>query len=249
MDQGTKSLLNVLLSVLAPVLILENCSSDGPSFWEIGTAWAMGVALSLPIACGIYSYAKDRKLDTLTLVGLLGTLLTGIVTIYANTGDGTSIRPDTPWWYAAKEALIALILACAILATARSERSMLRTFIYSDSLFNIPAIEAGINHLHKKDEYNKLLLKANLTASASLFFSAAANFLLALYFLLPIPHMPESQQSIEYNYAVGKMTWWGYLIIGIPLLLTLMLLIRHMAKKLCQMSGLPEKQIYRKSPE
>ena len=49
---------------------------------------------------------------------------------------------------------------------------------------------------------------------------------------------PAAQQALEYNYAVGRMTWWGYLVIGIPLLITLVAVIRHLIAKLESITGL-----------
>lgn len=244
MDKATKSLLNVLLSVLAPVLILDNCSATGDKLWHIGTTWAMVVALALPIGCGIYSLVTERKIEAMTAFGLLGTILTGVVTIYANTGDALAIRPDTPWWYAAKEAIIALLLAGAMIVGGGKEGSLLRACVYSDALFDIRRIEAAVREKSLQTGYNAVLNRAALMTAGSLLFSAAMNFGLALYFLLPVPDMPAAEQAIQYNYAVSKMTWMGYLIIGVPLLATLFLVIRYLGKALQKLTSLPDKEVY-----
>ena len=80
--------------------------------------------------------------------------------------------------------------------------------------------------------------------SGSLFFSALLNFALALYFLLPVPGLPEAEQAVQYNYAVSKMTWMGYLIIGVPLLITLYMVIRYLGKSLQQLTALSDEQLY-----
>ena len=238
MDNGTKSLLNVLLSVLAPVLILDHCSTSGPGLLELGTTWAMAVALTLPLGCSVWMFLEKRKVDPVTLFGLMGTILTGVVTVYANTGEGTAIRPDTPWWYASKEALIAILLGGAMLVTARRRDSMLRLFIYSDSIFDIPRIERTVQEKQQVQTYNKLLWKASAFTAGSLFCSAAANFCLSLYFLLPVLQQTEEKQVLEYNYAVSSMTWWGYLVIGVPLMITLILVMRYLLRKLGEITGL-----------
>ena len=244
MDKATKSLLNVLLSVLAPVLVLDNCSASGDKLWHLGTTWAMVVALALPIGCGIYSLVTERKVEAMTAFGLLGTILTGVVTIYANTGDALAIRPDTPWWYAAKEAIIALLLAGAMLVSGGKEGSLLRACVYSDALFDIRRIETTVREKGLTDGYDSILKQAAYMTSGSLFFSAILNFALALYFLLPVPDMPAAEQAVQYNYAVSKMTWMGYLIIGVPLLATLFLVIRYLVKSLKQLTNLPDEQLY-----
>lgn len=244
MDKGTTGLLNVVFSVLAPVMVLEHCSTQGEGWWEIGTAWAMVVALALPLLCGLATYIREKRLDPLTLVGLLGALLTGGVTLYASSGEGEALRPDTPWWYAAKEALIALILSGAVLANPRGEGSLLRSLVYSDTLFDIKAIEQRIIAQGKQTPYHAILLRASLGMAGSLLFSAVANFLLALYFLLPVLNMPAAEQAVEYNYAVGKMTWWGYIVIGLPLLASLVMVIRYLARSIGALTGMEESQLY-----
>ncbi len=244
MDKGTKSLLNVFLSVLAPVLVLDHCSASGDSIWHLGTTWAMVVALSLPIGCGIYSFVTEKKVELLTVFGLLGTILTGVVTVYANTGDGMAIRPDTPWWYAAKECLIALLLAGAMLVNTRKEGSMLRAFVYSDAIFDVKNIEKSVDANGLRSQYDAVLDRAAFMTAGSLFFSALANFALALYFLLPVPEAPAAEQAELYNYAVSKMTWMGLLIIGVPLLITLMMVMRYLSRKLAEVSGLGEDRIF-----
>ena len=68
--------------------------------------------------------------------------------------------------------------------------------------------------------------------------SAVGNFLLSLCFLLPVLNAPATQQALEYNYAVGRMTWWGYLVIGVPLLITLVGVLRHLIARLGAITGL-----------
>ncbi len=243
MDDGTKSLLNVFLSVLAPVLVLDHCSTNGPAFWELGTTWAMVVALSMPLGCGIATWLDKRSVDPLTLFGLLATILTGVITIYANTGEGTAIRPDTPWWYAAKEALIALLLAGAMMVTARRPNSMLRLFVYSDALFDIPRIEQACTEKGVNRQYEHTLWKASLYTALSLLCSAMANFGLSLYFLLPVLQQPAEEQTLAYNYAVSSMTWWGYLVIGVPLMATLIFVIRYLVARLGSLTGLGKEEL------
>lgn len=238
MDAGTKSLLNVFLSVLAPVLVLDHCSVAGEHFWQMGTTPAMCVALAMPLGCGLWTFWEKRSVDPITLFGLLGTILTGVVTVYANTGEGAAIRPDTPWWYAGKEALIALLLGGAVLVTAKRKESLLRLFVYSDALFDIKRIEEQVAAAGKETAYTQILWRASLYTALSLILSAAANFCLALYFLLPVLQEPAEQQVLAYNYAVSSMTWWGYLVIGVPLLGTLFGVMRYLIRQLSSLTGL-----------
>lgn len=243
MDKGTKSILNVALSVLAPVLILEHCSTDGPRIWELGTTWAMVIALALPLGCGVQMFLEQRRVDPITLLGLFGTILTGVVTIYAQTGTDAAIRPDTPWWYAAKEALIAGLLGAAVLVTAGRRDSLLRVFVYSDSFFDVKRIEQAVAEQGLERAYNRLLWCAAALTALSLLLSAAANFLLSLVFLIPVLELPAAEQLVAYNEAVGRMMWWSYLVIGVPLLATLVGVIFYLRRSLEKLTGLDREQV------
>ena len=202
----------------------------------------MCVALALPLGFGTWTFVQSRKVEPLTLFGLLGTILTGVVTIYANTG-GEAIRPDTPWWYAAKEAAIPLLLCGAVMVTARRQDSLLRVLLYSDSLFDIPTIEKHVAEKNQQMAYDALLWRSSLFLGLSLVVSAVGNFILSLCFLLPVLDAPAAQQALEYNYAVGRMTWWGYLVIGVPLLVTLVAVIRHLISRLETLTGLDRNRL------
>ena len=243
MDSGKKSLINVLLSVLAPVLILEKCSGSGGAWYDWGTVWALVVALSLPIGCGIYAVISQRRVEPLAVFGLLGTLLTGVVSMYANSGTGEAIRPDTPWWYAGKELMVATMLAGAVLVTARSRSSLLRAFVYSEALYDIPLIEQKVQEQGREDDYRRLELQCSRLMAASLLGSGLANFGLSLYFLL---RLPAADQALAYNQAVGGMHWWGFVVIGVPLMATLVAVMRFLARRLQSLTGLPSDRIFLK---
>lgn len=243
MDKGSKSIVNLFLSVLAPVLILEHCSARGDALWQLGPAWAMVVALALPLGCGLWTFLEQRKTDPITLLGLIGTILTGVVTVYATTGADAAIRTDTPWWYAAKEALIAALLGVAVLLTAKRRDSLLRLFVYADGIFDIRCIEAKVAEQNTGTSYAHILQRASLYTALSLLLSAAANFLFSLYFLLPVLDLPAAQQAVAYNEAVGTMMWWGYLVIGVPLLATLFGVIRYLQRALAELTGLDRDRI------
>ncbi|MFI3243494.1 MAG: VC0807 family protein [Akkermansia sp.] len=243
MDATQRSLLNIVMSVLAPVLILSKCSESGDSFWQMGTTPALVVALALPIGYGIYNFWETRKYDALNLLGLLGVLFTAVVTVYATTGEGEQIRPNTPWWFAAKEAFIPLLMAVAVMLTAKSKGALLRVFLYSDAIFDVVRIEKKSAELNRTGEYEKCLWNASLMTASSLIFSSAMNFGLALYFLLPVLGLPAADQALAYNYAIKDLTWAGFIVISFPLLLTLFGVLMYLIKTLQRITGLTRDEL------
>ncbi len=243
MDATQRSLLNIAMSVIAPVLILSKCSEKGDSFWQMGTTPALVIALSLPIAYGIYNFWETRKYDALNLLGLLGVLFTAVVTVYATTGDGEQIRPNTPWWFAAKEAFIPLLMAAAIMLTAKTKGALLRVFLYSDAIFDVVRIEKRCEDSQLNIPYEQCLWQASLMTAGSLVFSSVLNFGLALYFLLPVLTLPAAEQALAYNYAIKDLTWAGFIVISFPLLLTLFGVLMYLIKRLQAITGMSRDEL------
>lgn len=243
---GVDSLKGIVLGVILPVLILDYCSGGsmnpleplpGQRWWELGPAWAMVVALCLPIGYGTLQFVRRRGIDLMSSVGLVGVLLTGTITLCA-VGDGGRISTATPWWFAAKEAMIPLILAAAVLLSARSEAPLLRTFLYSPDIFDVARVERRIEQRGVRESYSRVLWRASAMLAGSLALSSVANFCLALHFLLPVLRQPAESQQVAYNYAVGSLTWWGFLVIGVPLMATLLGVMAYLLRRLGKLTGL-----------
>ena len=142
-------LANILINVLIPVLALSYLSKD-PEFqqaigkavkpWHIGPVKALIVALTFPIGYGVWHFAKTRKANFFSALGLVSVLLTGGLTIFLWNKDGT-VKPHADVLFGLKEASIPFILGLAVIGSHYTGSPLLRVFLYSDSLFDIPKIE------------------------------------------------------------------------------------------------------------
>lgn len=248
---STSQWLVVIVNVLAPVLILDHCS-DGPinplsrlpdqALWKIGPLWAMIVALMLPIGYGVYSLIKQKKFELMSAVGMTGVVLTGVISLFVIGAHG-QIHNATPWLFAGKEALIPLFLAAAVIASSRTSSPLLKTFIYNPDIFDIKRIEQAIEQQGQTSAYASLLKRSTWILAGTLILSSAANFALSLRFMTPVLQMPVSEQQLEYNLAISRITWWGFFIIGTPLLIALMVILFNLVKKLGIMTKLSRNEI------
>lgn len=243
--------INIIVNVLAPVLILDYCSSGdinplnreaGQHFWHIGPLWAMVVALLLPITYGIRSLIVNRKFELMSAVGLTGVLLTGIISLFV-IGRNGQIHVATPWLFAAKEALIPLFLASAVIVSSRTATPLLKMFIYNPDVFDISRIEKAIGEYDQWTAYNRLLKQSTWVLAGTLVCSSIGNFILSYQFMNPVLDLPVMEQQLHYNLAISKITWWGFLIIGVPLLLALICILVNLVKKLGIMTKLSRNEI------
>lgn len=237
-------LANIFINVLIPVLALSYLSKDpelqqaiGKAVkpWHIGPVKALVVALAFPIGYGIWHFAKTRKANFFSALGLVSVLLTGGLTIFLWNKDGT-VKPNADVLFGLKEASIPFILGLAVIGSHFTASPLLRVFLYSDSIFDIPKIENRVREINAQDRYQKILFKATVLFAVSFFISTIMNFGLALYFLGDLDHSAPDAREL-YNAQVAKLTGWGFAVIGVPILAFLMVTLLELLKNLGKLTG------------
>lgn len=240
-------LANILINVLIPVLALSYLSKD-PEFqqaigkavrpWHIGPIKALIVALAFPIGYGVWHFAKTRKPNFFSALGLVSVLLTGGLTIFLWNKDGT-VKPHADVLFGLKEASIPFILGIAVIGSHFTPSPLLRVFLYSDSIFDIPKIESRVEETGSQERYREILFQATLLFATSFFISMLLNFGLALYFLGDLDHTAANAREL-YNERVAKLTGWGFAVIGLPILGFLFFTLRRLLKNLGSLTGLKD---------
>lgn len=243
-------LANILINVLIPVLALSYLSKDpeiqqmlGKAVkpWHIGPIKALIVALAFPICYGVWFFIKTKKMNFFSGLGLFSVLLTGGLTLFLWNEDGT-VKEHAAVLFGLKEASIPFVLGMAIIASHWSKTPLLRTFLYSDSIFDINKIERKVAELGRETDYQKVLLNATLLFAASFFISTLLNFGLSIYFLGDLDHAAANAREI-YNEKVAKVTGWGFLVIGLPVMVFLFLTLKKLLKGLSELTGLDDEQL------
>lgn len=215
--QQDNPLANIILNVLAPVLILSYCSKDGDAAYHLGPYTAMWVALSIPILYGIWHFITHKTVNIFSAVGFGNVLLTGIITIYLYSKDDPAVRENAPLLFGLKEAIQPLILGSLFLITHKGRNPLFNTFIYNDGIFDQGRINNAIKANGKKEDLDQLLWSSTKLFFGSFCLSALMNLGLAWWFLGDLD--PNSQNWKElYNTDVARITGWGFLVIGLPLL-------------------------------
>jgi hypothetical protein len=243
-------LANILINVLLPVLVLSYLSKD-PAFqeaigkqakpWHIGPVKALFVALAFPVGYGIRHFFRTRRLNFFSNLGLVSVLLTGGLTIYLWNADGT-IKPDADVWFGLKEASIPFVLGIAIIGSHFTRSPLLRVFLYSDSIFDIPRIEREVEARGLRETYGRILFQATLLFAGSFFLSTLLNFGLALHFLGDLDTSAANAREL-YNERVARLTGWGFAVIGVPVLLVLLLTLRWLLARLGALTGLKHEDL------
>ena len=243
-------LANILINVIVPVVILSLFSKD-PALqellgkavrpWHLGPVKAIIIALTLPVGYGIWYFAKTRKPNFFSGLGLLSVLLTGGLTLYLWNKDGT-VKPDAGLLFGIKEALIPLMLGIAILWSQRTATPLIRVFLYNDTIFDIARIEGRIAELAAQPGYAKLLGGATRLFAASFFLSAVMNLGLAQWFFRGFD--AHAIDALEvYNGIIAKITGWGFAVIGVPILVFLFFTLLRLLAGLRRLTGLADNEL------
>ncbi|MGB6223279.1 VC0807 family protein [Haloferula sp.] len=243
-------LANILINVLIPVLILSYLSKD-PALqeqlgkeakpWHIGPLNAIIVALALPLGYGIWHFAKTRKFNFFSGLGLFSVMLTGGLTLYLWNKDG-SVKEHAGILFGIKEGAIPLALGVAVLLSQKSATPLLNVFLYNDSLFDIPKIEKTVAEKNAEASYSGVIKQATHLFAASFFISSVLNVLLSLWFFRGFDRTAADALEV-YNGIIGKLTGWGFAVIGVPLLIFLFFTLKKLLKGLSHVTGLKDDEL------
>ncbi|MEM6911036.1 MAG: VC0807 family protein [Verrucomicrobiota bacterium] len=239
--QQENPLANILINVLIPVVALSFLSKEEGKVWQIGPVWGMAVAIAMPLGYGLWDFIKQRKLNPFSILGFVSVLLSGGITLYVWKDDGT-IDGNAALLFAIKEALIPLVLGAAIFFSHRTATPLVRVFLYNPDLFDVKKIEQKVKEAGRDADYRKLLFTGTLLMTGSFVLSAAMNFFLALWFLGEVDTTSETAR-VDYNEAVGRLTGWGFLVIGVPILAILMFGMWKLLSGLKKLTGLETEEV------
>jgi hypothetical protein len=243
-------LANILINVIVPVLILSYLSKD-PALqeklgkvarpWQIGPLKAMVLALALPIGYAIWHFAKTRKGNFFSALGVISILLSGGLTLYLWNSNGT-VKPNAGILFGIKEASIPLVLGIAVLASHRSANPLIRVFLYNDSIFDIPKIETRVAETSAEPRYRSVLLGATRLFAASFFLSCVMNLVLVQWFFRGFDSTAIDALE-KYNAIVARVTGWGFAVIGVPILVFLFFTLRRLLSGLREITGFSDEQL------
>ena len=225
-------LMNIMINVLIPVIALNLLSKEAGKPWHIGPLWGMVLAVAFPIIYGIYDLVSKQKINGFSVLGVVSIFLTGGITLYVWNTDG-SVKENAAILFAIKESAIPLILGMSVLISQWTPKPLIRIFLYTPELFNIQRIEDCIKEKNEFENYKKLLRSTTFIIANSFFLSAVLNYSLAIHFL-----QGSEQSRVAYNEAIGKLTGWGFLVIGGPCLIVSGIAVWRLIKTLEKIAGL-----------
>lgn len=217
-------LLNIAVNILLPVIILNK----GSKFFD--AKYTLLAALSLPLGYGIQDYVRRGHKNYVSLLGMINILLTGGLALMSLTGI----------WFAVKEAALPLLLGLMVLGSAWSKNPAARLMFCNPQVLNMKEIEDRLIQFTREHDFLKLLKRTTLWLSVSFFISSVMNFALAWWIFQDIdPALAGEQHSQVLNAQIAQMTWMGFAVIALPLMVFSAFLIYFFLKRVSALTELP----------
>lgn len=212
-------LLDLSLTIILPSIALEKLSTPD----RLGPEWALVVASLLPLGFGLWCYQQKRGLNFFSVLGLIAVLVTGSL----------GLLNLNAMWFATKEALFPVFLGIAFPMSHRWGKPLVSELLLNPQVINVPLLHQALDTPEKHSAFAALLKRASWGMTGTFLFSAAANFVLALYLL-----GEKAPGSEEYTKAIGRLNWAGFLVIGIPLMGVTLALLMWLLRSVTRITGL-----------
>ncbi|MEM7647400.1 MAG: VC0807 family protein [Pseudomonadota bacterium] len=228
--------LNMILDIALPVIILNKLS---PYLGESGPFYALLLAVSLPLGHGLFDFYKERKINWISLLGLMNVLLTG----------GFALMKLEGIWFAIKEASFPALIGIFVFFSSFSKKPLFSFFLNQPGLFAMDLIENKLQENNARKDFEELIKKCTLFFSATFFLSAFMNFYLALRIFKKIPaDLNDNQKAELLNSQIADMTWMGYVVIALPLMVITTSLFYYCLRNLSKITQLSLNELLNAPP-
>ncbi len=218
--------LNLILDIALPVIILNKLS---PYLGERGPLYALLIAISLPLGHGLFDFFKERKINWISLLGLFNVLLTG----------GFALLKLEGFWFAVKEASFPALIGIFVFFSSFSKKPLFSFFLNQPGLFADELIQERLTSNNNHQDYRALIKRCTLFFSGTFFLSAFLNFVLAIRVFKDIPlELTPLEKAETLNTQIADMTWMGYVVIALPLMVITTSLFYYCLRNLAKMTGL-----------
>ena len=179
-EQRENLFVNLIFNLGLPILILRK---GDDWFGEILGAWMslspestevssclLALAVFFPVSYGIYDFRNRKKYNFMSILGAISALLTG----------GIGLIPGgTVHMFAIKEAALPGALAILTLLTLKTQKPLVKIFLYNPDLFQVDKIEKLLEAQGTKKSFNKLLVICTWLLAGTFVCSTGVNYMLA----------------------------------------------------------------------
>ena len=211
-------LLEIAVTIIVPAVILMKFSGEK----DLGSLNALLLALTFPLGWGVWDGVRRRKLNWLSVLGVVSTLLTG----------GIGLLKLDAQWLAVKEAAVPGLIGLVVLGSTWTASPLIRLLVFNANLFDIDRIQKALHERRTTVGFELRLRQGTLLLAGTFFFSSVANYMLARWIVIS----PAGSEA--FNQQLGRLTLLSYPVIAVPSMLMMMGLMYWLATSAKTLTGL-----------
>jgi len=211
-------LFEIVVTIIVPAVILMQLSGDS----RLGAMRALVLALAFPVGWGVWDGWRRRKLNWLSVLGVVSTLLTG----------GIGLLELDAQWLAVKEAAIPGFIGLVVLGSNWTSWPLIRVLVFNPTLFDVDRVQAALEARHNVVPFELRLRTGTMLLAGTFFFSSVMNYLLARW----VVTSPAGTEA--FNEELGRLTLLSYPVIAVPSMLMMMALLYWLARGAKALTGL-----------
>ena len=212
------ALLEIGITIIAPALVLMKLSGAE----QLGPLRALLLALAFPLVWGLWDGWRRRRLNWLSVLGVVSTLLTG----------GIGLLHLEARWLAVKEAAVPLAIGLAVLGSAWTRQPLIRILVFNADIFDVERVHKALGARGTEAAFEARLRQGTMLLAGTFFFSAVANYVLARW----VVTSPAGTEA--FNQELGRLTLLSYPVIALPSMMMMMALMFWLARSAKQLTGL-----------
>lgn len=217
------ALLEIAITIAVPAIVLMKLSGEA----QLGPLRALLLALAFPLGWGLWDGWRRRRLNWLSVLGVVSTLLTG----------GIGLLHLEARWLAVKEAAVPLAIGLAVLGSAWTRQPLIRILVFNADLFDVDRVHKALAERGTEAAFEARLRTGTMLLAGTFFFSAAANYVLARW----VVTSPAGTEA--FNQELGRLTLLSYPVIALPSMVMMMALMFWLARGARQLTGLELEQM------
>jgi hypothetical protein len=211
-------LLEIAITILVPAVILMRWSGAD----DLGPLRALFLALAFPVGWGLWDGWRRRRLNWLSVLGVVSTLLTGGIGLLALDAK----------WLAVKEAAVPGLIGLAVLGSNWTRWPLIRILVFNPDLFDVERVQRALEEKRNTVPFELRLRTGTLLLALTFFFSSVANYLLARW----VVRSPAGTEA--FNQELGRLTLLSYPVIALPSMLMMIGLLYWLARSAKGLTGL-----------
>lgn len=230
MKKKENQFVSLIFNILIPILVMSKMSGTEGMF-AVGPKISLGLAVSFPLVYGIYSFIKERKVNFISVLGLVSVLLTGIMGMF---------KEISPLWFAVKEAAVPAVIAIVVLISIRMNRNVVKKLLFNEDIMDMEKVHAKLDENGQREQFDTTITKASYWVAFSFVISSLLNFILARIILKGIPG------TEIYDKQIAKMMALSFPVIALPCTIILVLVFLYVLKKIKTLTGIEFEEIIKK---